>query len=106
MIHELEAILNDIPELVEKEYRFSKRRFKFDYAIHVNGKIIGIEYEGDVWTSGRHTRPKGYINDCTKYNLACELGYPVLRYTVDHLKEPKKVKDQILMVIERVKNEN
>ena len=45
------------------------------------------EYEGGVWTKGRHTRGKGYINDTKKYNLAVMNGWKLLRYTVEDTKQ-------------------
>jgi hypothetical protein len=35
-----------------------------------------VTYEG-----GRHQRPKGFAEDCRKYNAAAELGWTLLRYT-------------------------
>lgn len=97
----LENILNEIPYRVLSEYRFcSTRKFRFDYfVLFSNNKGVAIEYEGGVFTQGRHTRPIGFINDCYKYNLACSLGVPVLRYTVKHLEDPQKVKNEILQAI-------
>ncbi len=62
------------------EHRFHpKRKWRFDLAIP--DKMIGIELEGGVWTRGRHTRGKGFIEDCNKYNAASVLGWTILRYT-------------------------
>ena len=60
-----------------KEYRFCERRWRFDYAFPEYK--IALEIEGGVWINGRHTRGKGYINDCEKYNRATILGWKVLR---------------------------
>ena len=100
----LELILDEIPFKVIQEYRFDKiRRFRFDYYIKLdNNKSLAIEFEGGAWSKGRHTRPKGYINDCTKYNLATSLNIPVLRYTSEHLNDPDKVKKEILFTIENI----
>lgn len=70
----------------EREYKFlHDRRFRFDLAIPE--KKIAIEFEGGVWTRGRHTRGKGYVNDCKKYNLAVMYGWKLLRYTVEDTKK-------------------
>lgn len=62
------------------EHKFHPvRKWRFDLAIPE--KKVGIELEGGVWTRGRHTRGKGYISDCSKYNAAAVLGWTVLRYT-------------------------
>ena len=60
------------------EYEFHKpRRWRFDLAWI--DKKLAVEVEGGVWTNGRHTRPKGFINDCEKYNQAALDGWRVLR---------------------------
>ena len=52
-----------------KEYKFHPtRRWRFDYAIPEHK--IALEVEGGVWTGGRHTSPKGFLNDIEKYNTA------------------------------------
>src|SRR5690625_361976 len=69
---------------VVTELRFHPiRRWRFDFAIP--GHMIAIEKEGGVWTRGRHTRGKGYINDMEKYNNATALGWKVLRFTPDQM---------------------
>lgn len=60
-----------------KEFRFSERRWRFDYAFP--DSKVALEIEGGVWINGRHTRGQGYINDCEKYNRATILGWKVLR---------------------------
>jgi len=63
------------PEL-EKEYKFCPgREWRSDYRI--GGWLI--ELEGGVHSGGRHTRAKGFIEDCFKYNMAAMLGYRVIR---------------------------
>ncbi len=63
------------PEL-EKEYRFCPgREWRADYRI---GSWL-IELEGGVYSGGRHTRAKGFVEDCFKYNTAAMLGYRVIR---------------------------
>lgn len=63
-----------------KEYRFHPiRKWRFDYAFPQ--AKVALEVEGGVWTSGRHTRPKGFLNDIVKYNAAGLLGWRVFRTT-------------------------
>jgi very-short-patch-repair endonuclease len=38
-----------------------------------------VEIEGGIFSKGRHVRPKGYEEDCRKYNIALFEGYKVLR---------------------------
>lgn len=64
----------------EREYKFlHDRRFKFDIAIPE--QKIAVEFEGGIFSGGRHTRGKGYANDAKKYNLAAMHGWKLLRYT-------------------------
>ncbi|MDD4291974.1 MAG: hypothetical protein PHX51_07065 [Clostridia bacterium] len=63
-----------------REYKFlHDRRFRFDLAIPA--KKIAVEFEGGIYSNGRHTRGKGYANDAKKYNLATMHGWKLLRYT-------------------------
>lgn len=78
---------NDI-EIPVAEYLFAKelkRKFRFDYCYPE--KKIAIEIEGGVWINGRHNRPSGFIKDMEKYNIACLLGYRILRFTIQDLKK-------------------
>lgn len=80
----------------KKEFKFSDRKFKFDFAIIINAEIFcAIEYEGlglrtdksgGVDKSG-HTTATGYTSNCTKYNLATVLGWKLLRYTALNYKD-------------------
>jgi len=73
----LNAMTNSI---FTPEYKFDeKRKWRFDFALI--DKKIAIEVNGGVYTNGRHTRGKGYINDMEKLNKAVELGWRVLQYT-------------------------
>lgn len=67
-----------------KEHKFHPtRKWRFDYAIPAHK--IAIEVEGGVWTGGRHTSPKGFLNDMEKYNTATVMGWRVLRCIPDEL---------------------
>jgi very-short-patch-repair endonuclease len=69
-----------------REYRFlHDRRFKFDIAIPE--KKICIEFEGGIYSKGRHTRGKGFARDAKKYNLAVIHGWKLLRCTTADVKE-------------------
>lgn len=69
-----------------REYKFiADRRFRFDLAIPYCK--IAVEFEGGIYTRGRHTRSKGYINDVKKYNLATMHGWRLLRYTTETTKK-------------------
>ena len=93
-------ILNEISNYdYHKEFKFlHDRKFRFDYVFLLdNSKIkgIAIEFEGGVWSAGRHIRPLGFIKDCEKYNLATVNGYIVLRFTSECLKNPDRIKSII-----------
>lgn len=69
---------------VVREHRFCpSRRWRFDYA--VPSLMVALEVEGGVWTGGRHTSPRGFLNDIEKYNAAALLGWTVVRTTPDRL---------------------
>lgn len=61
------------------EYKFSERKFRFDFAWP--SERVAAEIEGGVWSRGRHTRAAGYEMDLEKYNLAASLEWRVFRYT-------------------------
>ena len=63
---------------LEREYMFAKpRKWRFDF-VHVATRVA-IECEGGIFTSGRHTRGVGFVNDMAKYNHAALLGWLVHR---------------------------
>lgn len=65
-----------------REFHFlSGRRYAADFA-WVDYNLL-VEIEGGVWSGGRHTRGKGFTEDCRKYNLAQIEGYDVLRFTAE-----------------------
>lgn len=62
------------------EFEFhEKRKWRFDWAWPE--RKIACEYEGGIFQRGRHTRGKGYGNDCDKYNTAAVMGWCVIRTT-------------------------
>lgn len=73
------------------EYRFHPvRKWRFDVVIGKTGEEIekqkiAIEYNGGVFTGGRHTRGNGYLNDLDKINHAQIAGFRVLQYSAGHL---------------------
>jgi len=60
------------------EYKFYEgRKWRMDYALP-ESKLF-IEVEGGVFTNGRHTRGKGFMNDMEKYNTAAAMGWKMIR---------------------------
>lgn len=67
-----------------REFRFDpSRRWRFDFAWPDHR--VALEVEGGTWGGGRHTRGKGFAQDCQKYNAAQLSGWMVLRVTTDHV---------------------
>jgi very-short-patch-repair endonuclease len=88
----------DLPAL-KTEYRFHPvRMWRFDFCMP-SPYLIAIEIDGGVW-GGRHTRGKGFIEDCYKLNAAAAMGYRVLRYTSEHLKNPFAVIAEIRQLVD------
>ena len=73
-----------LPRPIE-EFRFSKRRWRFDLCWPV--RKLAVEIEGGTWSRGRHTRGKGFAADCIKYNEAALLGWHVLRVTTEMVED-------------------
>jgi len=64
----------------QTEFKFCQhRKWRSDFLI-IGTKIL-VEVEGGTWSGGRHTRGKGYEQDCEKYSWAASNGWTVLRYT-------------------------
>lgn len=69
-------VLGGLPYV--KELRFAPpRRWAFDYAWPA--LMVALEIEGGVYSGGRHTRGRGFVADCEKYNSAALRGWVVLR---------------------------
>jgi hypothetical protein len=65
-----------LPEPV-REYEFAQtRKWRFDLAWP--GSMVAAEVDGGVWTGGRHTRGKGYEEDCEKLSVAAAMGWRVI----------------------------
>ena len=63
-----------------REYRYlPKRRCRADFA-HPMKRIL-VEVEGGAWSAGRHTRGRGFEDDCEKQNAAMLLGWRIFRGT-------------------------
>lgn len=62
------------------EYKFHPgRKWRIDYYFEANGRRVGLEVEGGVWSGGRHTRGAGFKGDMEKYNAAGAMGITIVR---------------------------
>ncbi len=74
----------------ERWFKFHpKRKWEFDFAWV--SSFIAVECEGGVFSGGRHTRGKGYSDDCIKYNEAQLLGWKVYRFTSQQVKSGEAI---------------
>ena len=89
----------DAPMYV-REYSFSTRRWRFDFAWPAP-YFVAVELEGGVWSGGRHTRGSGFSSDAIKYNAATAAGWAVLRFTSTMLNvDPDGCIQQVLRLLE------
>lgn len=82
----LEKHLKDLGIRFKREWRFHpQRRWRFDFALCTQIDEVptswAIEIDGGTWIQGRHTRGKGFENDCRKGNEAIKLGWTVIHFT-------------------------
>ena len=81
LLMQIKALKLPHPEL---EYKFhDTRKWRADFCWPAD-KLI-VEFEGGVYSGGRHIRGRGFENDCIKYNSAELMGYHVLRFTTRHV---------------------
>ena len=76
----------------ETEWRFhSSRRWRFDFAFPHMIPRLAIEVEGGTWAKSRHTTGRGFEKDLEKYNAAALLGWRVLRFTGDMVRDGRAI---------------
>lgn len=90
-----------LPVPVHEHPFASNRKWRFDFAWP--DKMLAVEIEGGTWTQGRHSRPKGFSDDCQKYNHAALLGWRVLRYTGDMVRKGEAVDQVRIALLGRLK---
>lgn len=70
----------------QQEHRFDpSRRWRFDFAWPL--QRVAVEIEGGTWSGGRHSRGAGMTADAEKYNAAAALGWRIVRFTADMLRD-------------------
>lgn len=66
----------------EREVVFAPpRRWRFDGAWKLHW--VAFEVQGGTYAQGRHTRGRGYAEDCRKHNTAIQLGWAVFLFPRD-----------------------
>lgn len=81
----------------EREFKFHPTR-KWSADFHLVGRKILVEIEGGLFSGGRHTRGKGYINDMEKYNAATMMGYQVIRFSTQQVTSGFAIQEILKMV--------
>lgn len=67
------------------EYKFHPtRKWRFDFAL---AKGVAVEIDGGIWIRGRHSRGAGMEADMEKMNQAALLGWRVLRFSTQMVKD-------------------
>jgi very-short-patch-repair endonuclease len=85
----------------QTEFRFHPtRKWRFDFCFPV--ERIAVELQGGVWTDGKHGRGSGIRKDYEKLNAAQLLGYMVLQYSSDMVRDGLALAD-IEQAIRRAK---
>ena len=84
-------MFKSIPK-AQKEWTFyPNRKWRFDFAWPK--QMVAVELEGGLFSFGGHSRGAGHIRDMDKFNSAASLGWLVLRFSNQHLRDPKAVFD-------------
>ncbi len=67
----------------ERQYKFcGDRKWRSDFAL-LREKLL-VEIEGGIWLrKGAHNTGVAITRDCEKYNAAALLGWAVMRFTTD-----------------------
>lgn len=73
-----------LPEPTPEFMFHPTRKWRIDWYFEVDGKRVGLELEGGVWSGGRHIRPQGFIADMEKYNAMSAAGIILLRVETRH----------------------
>ena len=71
----------------QREVKFCpKRRFRWDFAWE--HMMLAVEVQGGSWLpNSQHGRGKKFESDCEKATLGAILGWRVMRFTADQIKD-------------------
>jgi very-short-patch-repair endonuclease len=89
----------DVPEYVT-ELRFHPvRKWRFDFAWP--DLMLALEVNGGTWIRGRHNRASSIWRDYEKINEAQILGWTVLQFTTDQVKDGSALETLIRAIKEK-----
>jgi hypothetical protein len=81
----------DLPEEPVYEHRFHPvRKWRIDVAFPAHR--LAIEIDGGCYVQGRHTRGMGFIKDMEKHNMLTMMGWSLLRFTPQQVKNGEAIK--------------
>lgn len=86
---QLRATLPSTTEWIAEQRFVESRRWRFDFTFP--NHMLAVEVEGGTFSSGRHSRGRGFEADCEKYNAATILGWRVLRFTTEMVKDGRAI---------------
>lgn len=69
------------------QFKFCDRKWTFDFAWPQYK--LAVEVDGGHWIGGRHSKGKGFENDCVKNNEAMLRGWHVLHFTSNMVNDPE-----------------
>lgn len=74
-----------------REFQFDPtRKYRFDFAWPT--QKVAVEVEGGTsFGKSRHSRGKGFENDCRKYNLAASKEWLVYRFTTEMVRSGEAI---------------
>lgn len=79
----------------EAEHLFALPERKWAFDLAWPDWSVAVEIQGGVWTHGRHTRGRGFLDDREKINEAQLRGWIVLEIS------PQQLGGEVFMLVER-----
>jgi len=79
MLRQMEGAGLDEGLFEELIFMHPTRKFRFDFCWPHRG--LALEVQGGIYSRGRHARPRGMINDMTKFSEAAIIGWRLLLVT-------------------------
>jgi very-short-patch-repair endonuclease len=84
-----------------RQHQFSpSRKWRLDFAWPESN--LAVEIHGGTWSGGAHVRGGGITRDAEKKRAAIALGWRVLEYTTDDMREPVVVVNEVAKIMDRL----